>query len=127
MRRTLTNVRLALVIVRSYVAVSLRLGRLPLPVVMEWAGQGGIRTAETPVRLSRAVDRVLRIGPRRLRCLPRAVVLFRLLSAQGTQPQLVIGLPSSGEGHSAHAWVELEGRDLGPLPGSMGHVELARF
>jgi hypothetical protein len=54
-------------------------------------------------------------------------VLFTLLRRRGSQAELVIGLPENASTHEAHAWVELDGRDVGPPPGQNGHVQLARF
>jgi hypothetical protein len=56
-----------------------------------------------------------------------ALVLFRLLREQGDAAELVIGLPENPGGKDAHAWVELEGVDVGPPPGRSGHDEMARF
>jgi hypothetical protein len=56
-----------------------------------------------------------------------ALVLFRLLRRQGDPAELVIGLPATAADQNAHAWIELDGRDVGPAPGRNGHVELARF
>ena len=78
-------------------------------------------------RLSRAVDRSLRIGSRRPTCLVNSLVLFRLLREQGDHAELVIGLPESPTSKDAHAWVELDGREVGPPPGRAGHSQLARF
>jgi len=78
-------------------------------------------------RLSRAVDRCLLVGPARARCLVRAMVLYRLLRRQGLRPQVVIGLPPAAGAPDAHAWVELDGHDVGPAPGRSGHDELARY
>ena len=36
-------------------------------------------------------------------------------------------LPGEARDQTAHAWVELNGRDVGPPPGRNGHAELARF
>jgi hypothetical protein len=36
-------------------------------------------------------------------------------------------LPHHATSHDAHAWVELRGRDVGPLPGGSGYVELTRY
>ena len=80
-----------------------------------------------PLRLANAVDRTLRLGRRRPTCLVSSLVLFRLLRAQGDAAELVIGLPASPRDKDAHAWVELEGTDVGPPPGRNGHVELARY
>jgi Transglutaminase-like superfamily len=53
--------------------------------------------------------------------------LFKLLKAEGVNAELVIGLPASPESHIAHAWVEIDGRDVGPPPGRRNHEELARY
>lgn len=80
-----------------------------------------------PWRLRRAVDRGLRVGRWRPRCLVRSLVLYRLLQAQGMSPELVIGLPERPTNHKAHAWVELEASDVGPSPGRLGHREMIRY
>jgi Transglutaminase-like superfamily len=56
-----------------------------------------------------------------------ALVLYRLLREQGDPVELVIGLPEQAADERAHAWVELEGRDVGPPPGRAGHSEMARL
>lgn len=80
-----------------------------------------------PHRLGRLVHRILNLGPFRPRCLTMALVLFRLLVRQGTSAHLIIGLPPEPTDPDAHAWVEVDGRDVGPPPGRMGHVEVARY
>jgi len=54
-------------------------------------------------------------------------VLYRLLREQGDAAELVIGLPKNPADKSAHAWVELDGVDVGPPPGRNGHEQMARF
>lgn len=76
---------------------------------------------------SKAIHRVLRIGGRRPRCLPSALVMFDLLRSEGTFAELVIGLPSNATNQIAHAWVEVDGRDVGPPPGRHEHGEFARY
>ncbi len=44
-------------------------------------------------------------------------MLYRLLREQGDAAELVIGLPKNPADKSAHAWVELDGVDVGPPPG----------
>ncbi len=85
------------------------------------------RERRSPMLLSRAVWRALRVGPLRPRCLTRSLVLYRLLRAQGDEPQLVVGLPEPVTSSDAHAWVEIAGRDIGPPPGAAGYRELARY
>lgn len=85
------------------------------------------RTPYHPQTLSRGIHLVLRIGRRRPTCLLSALVLMDLLRRQGERAELVIGLPPKAANHHAHAWVELDGREIGPPPGRLGHAEMARF
>ena len=78
-------------------------------------------------RLGRIVGRVLRAGPWRARCVWTALVLYALLRAQDDEPDLVIGLPLEPRDRDAHAWIELDGIDVGPPPGRGRHTQLARF
>ena len=123
------RIHLFLHIWMSYALVRVRLGRLPLPAVV--ASLGGDRrmapTGVSPRAQGRMVWRHLRIAGWRPVCLPRALVLYHLLSAQGTPAALVIGLADQPNSKEAHAWVEAYGVDVGPPPGRSGHVELARY
>jgi hypothetical protein len=122
------RLRLAVRVLARYCVVRARIRRTPLPeLATTLARWSGIQHAQPPARLSRAVDRTLRFGGDRPRCLTRALVLYSLLREQGDAAELVVGLPEGSTGHNAHAWVELGGRDVGPPPGSSGHVALARF
>lgn len=104
------------------------LARKPLPeFVRDFGRASGHAAPHPPGRLSRAVNRSLRLGSRRPRCLVSSLVLYRLLREQGDAPELVIGLPSEARDHAAHAWVELGGRDIGPPPGRDGHSAIARY
>jgi transglutaminase superfamily protein len=80
-----------------------------------------------PIRLGTIVARALSIGPWEARCLHTSLVLYRLLREQGERPELVIGLKERPREKDAHAWVELDGRDVGPPPGRGRHRELARY
>lgn len=113
----------------SFVRINLALARHPMPDVVRRLSEPSPRAARVhhPARLSRAVSRSLRFGRRRPRCLVTSLVLYRLLCADGYAADLVIGLPPGATGHEAHAWVELDGRDVGPPPGRSGHAPLARF
>jgi Transglutaminase-like superfamily len=113
----------------TFLLVHWRLRRAPLPrVVQSFAGpnHGNLPRVEAR-RLSRIVHGTLHVGPLRPRCLVNALVLFRLLRAQGDPAELVIGLPHDPRDHEAHAWVELESVDVGPPPGKGSHEELARY
>jgi hypothetical protein len=119
------------------VAVVMGLRRERLPALIARLGApatsaADARSAEAhpplpPALLSRAVSRGLRLGPWQPRCLVRALVLYRLLRAQGEESVLVIGLDAVRPTTEAHAWVELDGRDIGPVPGAFGHRALVRY
>lgn len=85
------------------------------------------RSRIPPTLLSRAVSRGLRIGPWEPRCLLRSLVLYRMLREQGDEADLIIALKARPASSDAHAWVELRGRDIGPLPGGRGYEELTRY
>jgi hypothetical protein len=124
------KLRLAARIWLRFVHVSVRVRREPLPafVARLAAVDGAQPRSRLPVRLlARAVDRSLRVGRHRPYCLINALVLFRLLREQGDRAVLVIGLPELPTDERAHAWVELDGHDVGPPPGSIGHREMARL
>jgi hypothetical protein len=123
------KVRLWLRIWRTFAIVVVRVRRAPLPDVVRSMRDAEVRadTGVHPRRLGKIVERVLRIGPWRARCLLSALVLYRLLEEQGEGPQLVIGMPARPKDKIAHAWVELDGVDVGPPPGSVGHEQLVRY
>lgn len=107
--------------------VQLRLWRRPLHEVIRTLEPPSDREPVPVALLSRAVSRGLRIGAWRPRCLVSSLVLYRLLRAQGDAPQLIIGLPIRPTKSDAHAWIELAGWDVGPMPGGTGYKELARY
>jgi Transglutaminase-like superfamily len=123
------KLRLAARVWMRFALVSVRVHRQPLPRLVERLADvdGPPRGGHAPATLARAVDRSLRVGDHRPRCLINALVLFRLLREQGDESVLVIGLPERAEDERAHAWVELNGRDVGPPPGRAGHHEMARL
>jgi hypothetical protein len=122
-----TRIRLLVRVWVTAVAVQVALRRHPLPEAARSLGRHGSDGRTPPALLSRAVSRGLRIGPWRPRCLIRSLVLYRLLREQGDPADLVIGLPERADSHEAHAWVELDGRDIGPWPGRGRHQELTRY
>jgi hypothetical protein len=113
----------------TFVIVHVMLRRHPLPVVVARLGRENRRPRyHVPARrLGKVVGRVLWTGPLKPRCLFSALVLYRLLRAQGDQAEFVIGLPEETKTKDAHAWVEIDGLDVGPPPGRSGHVELTRY
>jgi hypothetical protein len=80
-----------------------------------------------PARLGRIVGKALRVRGRSPRCLIGALVLYRLLHERGHPGDLVIGLPEDAHDVIAHAWIEVDGVDVGPPPGRGHHLELARY
>lgn len=125
----LAKARLALRVWHRWAVVVRGLRREPLPALVARLRVPPARLAprQPPDRLSRAVDRTLRIGRRQARCLTGSLVLYRLLREQGDAAELVIGLPRRPTDPTAHAWVELAGRVVGPPPGRADHVEMARY
>ena len=123
-----TKLRVAARIWRSFLRITFRDPREPLPQFITRFGRVADHRSDRipPLRLKGAVLRVLRLGPWRPTCLANALVLYRLLHEQGDPAELVIGLPIEALDHRAHAWVELDGQDLGPFPG-LHHSALARF
>ncbi|HYJ61412.1 MAG TPA: lasso peptide biosynthesis B2 protein [Actinomycetota bacterium] len=124
----LAKARLAAVIVWLYGRVRWLLWRRTIPeaaaTLRAWRGPV---PAAAPTRLGRTVERVLAVGPYRARCLHTSFVHFALLRSRGEEPELVIGLPERPATKDAHAWVEIDGTDVGPPPGRGQHVELARY
>jgi hypothetical protein len=112
-----------------FARVKALLGRGDLPGVTRELGKppSHPRRGRHPIHLGRAVWKALSPGPLRPRCLPVALVHYRLLIEQGLPAELVIGLPDQAERIDAHAWVEIDGIDVGPPPGRGGRVPLARY
>jgi transglutaminase superfamily protein len=124
----LGKLRLTVRIWARFAAVRAGVNREPLPAYVERLGD--VPGTAQPIDgrlLARAVDRCLRVGSARPRCLYNALVLYRLLREQGEPAELVVGLLPQSPNEEAHAWVELGGYDMGPAPGRNGHEPMARF
>ena len=122
------RIRLAVVVAVRYVRVRLDLLRFPLPDLVERYSRLPRHRLRYPVHtLRRAVDRLLVLPGRPLRCLPRALVLYSLAVEQDQDPRLVVGLPKGAGSSRAHAWVEIHGIDVGPSPGQDGHQPLVAY
>jgi len=124
----MARLRVAAAIWLAYVSVKVAVARWPLPVAVERVGRG-LRPLPVPEpkRLGQMVNRALRLGPVRARCLSRSLVLYRLVRSRYPSAELVIGLPEEADGHEAHAWVDIDGIDVGPPPGRDGRQELVRY
>lgn len=119
---------LAVRIWSRFLVVRALLSRRPLPAFVSRLGRPARRRAKLPpAQLARAVHRSLHLGSRRPTCLVASLVLFRLLREQGDPAEVVIGLPGAATSKDAHAWVELDGVDVGPPPGRGSHEAMARF
>ena len=129
MKRLVGNAALAGRIWLTYLRVVALLRRHPLHDAISILGRASKRRTPPDVakHYARAIHRALRLGDKRPRCLPSALVLYRLLKAGHIPAELVIGLPATPTSPIAHAWVELDGRDIGPPPGRHHHEELARY
>lgn len=124
----LAKARLAAIIVVLYWRVRWLLWRRTIPeAAATLRGWRGAVPPAPPSRLGRSVARVLAIGPYRARCLHTSLVHFALLRSRGEDPEIVIGLGERPATKDAHAWVEIDGDDVGPPPGKGQHVELARY
>jgi hypothetical protein len=123
------KVALGLRVWSRYLLVRALLAREPLPGVVSRVGRPPRRRRRptSQARLSRAVSRSLHVGSWRPTCLVASLVLFRLLREQGDRAEVVIGLPRVATTKDAHAWVELDGVDVGPPPGKGRHEAMARF
>lgn len=84
------------------------------------AGQPAERAPTEMLRLSRAVQIVLRRVPMRSPCLVQSLVLLELLARRDVEATLVIGAVAAG-GFKAHAWVEVDGRAMLPPAGFGAH------
>ena len=123
------KIALALRTLYWFAVVHFELRRRPVPQIVERLRVvDRVRPYRIPAgRLGRGVARLLAIGPFEARCLVMALVHFRLLREQGDEPELVIGLERISRTRDAHAWLEIEGRDVGPPPGRGAHEGLLRY
>ena len=55
-------------------------------------------------------------------CLPQSLLVYLLLRRRGLSPALQLGVREGGDFVEAHAWVELDGRELGP--GARQHLAM---
>ena len=124
--------RKASVILEVYatlLAVAWAVRTRPLPDVVQKLSRqsGGSSDITDARRLGRIVGRLLKVGPWQPRCLYRALTLYRMVRRRGEAAELVIGLPDRPLDKDAHAWVEIDGRDVGPPPGRTHHEAIVRY
>jgi hypothetical protein len=130
------RVRLLAEVWFTWALVTYELRRRPLPDAVARIGSGGRAAHDSSSDGDHAPDarfvgrfiwRRLKLGPWQPTCLPRALVLYRLVRRQGASAVVVIGLPRDPQDKDAHAWVEIDGEDVGPPPGGRAYQELARY
>jgi hypothetical protein len=123
------KLRLAVRVWLRFLSVNRGMRRYPLPDLVKRLSR--TRESRSPalesVRLGRVVARSLRIGGHQPRCLTLSLILYSLLRERGDRAELIIGLADDSADKTAHAWVELNGIDVGPPPGRCRHAELARY
>ncbi|MBI4479453.1 MAG: lasso peptide biosynthesis B2 protein [Acidobacteria bacterium] len=102
----------------------------PFPLVLHWArsrrGQSRSAGIPNPERIAWLVEVAARHCWGHATCLRKSLVLCALLRERGWAARLVIGTTSPRQGFQAHAWVELNGKILGPQGGA-NYQELAAF
>ena len=124
------KVALVMRTLRAFMTVERELHSRALPQAVSRladVSQSSVAEPIPPRRLGALVYRILRVGPYRPRCLVLSMVLYRLLSEQGTTAEVVIGLPPTPASKDAHAWIEIDGFDVGPPPGRGRNLVLARY
>jgi Transglutaminase-like superfamily len=102
-------------IVPAYVLLGLLKHLVPLRSLAKWTWceTTGPRDRLAERRLSAnavRVSKLLRIADRD--CLQRSLLLYRLLSAIGADPELVVGLREQDGKIIGHAWVLVDGKSL---------------
>lgn len=96
--------------VLGFTRVRRLLARGTVPVAEAPAAAEGRNEAET---LAWAVAVAARHHLYPMKCLPRSLVLWRMLARRGIPSELCIGVRHDERGFRAHAWVEHAGRPLG--------------
>jgi hypothetical protein len=111
--------RLIVEITATYVRARLALRRAPIERVVQDLRASDVEpldlsdwnTYRSALRLAWAVERTLKYVPFDTRCLMKSLVLTSILARRGVATTLVIGVTPLPE-FKAHAWVELEDRQL---------------
>jgi hypothetical protein len=89
---------------------------LPLPTLarLMWRRPVATRRRDREARLalmSRLVPRLTSLA-RRDNCLERSLLAYRLLSAAGARPRLVVAVGGGSTGVRGHVWVTVDGRPV---------------
>jgi hypothetical protein len=104
---------------------------VPLPTLARWAWLRpvGPRDLAREDRTLRCMVRLRRWLPAdRGDCLNGSLALYRVLSAAGSSPKLVVGFRKDGPAVAGHAWVEVDGAAvLEASPEGAGFVAAVEF
>lgn len=84
-----------------------------LPVSLQRLSKASPRERGEPEELVRITDWFLHPIHGASRCMPRAAILFRMLSRRGFDPTVVYGVARGERELDGHAWVLLGGEPLG--------------
>ena len=84
----------------------------PLPEMLEKMTSAKPRPPRDPADLVRVVDWYLHPRYGRDRCMPRTVILLRMLDRRGFDAEAVFGASKKESDLDSHAWIELEGEPL---------------
>jgi hypothetical protein len=118
-------------IVPAYVLFGLLKHLVPLRSLAKWTWceRAGPRDPVVERRLTANVlrlSKLLRIGDRD--CLQRSLLLYRLLSAAGADPELVVGFRKQDGKIIGHAWVLVDGASIvGPQSDLVRFSPVFRF
>jgi hypothetical protein len=101
-------------LVPVYLAAGLLKHVVPLPTLARWAWKSPSRPADRreQLRLVACVVQLNRtLGALDRDCLQRSLLLYRVLSGSGANPELCVGLSTAAPrgGLRGHAWVTVEG------------------
>lgn len=72
-----------------------------------------VPTAEFLHSIHKVLNIASRRGPTNANCLPRSLVLCRVLRKYGFRSQVKVGIHNQVSNFRAHAWVEVDGRVVG--------------
>jgi hypothetical protein len=104
---------------------------VPLPTLARWAWLRPVGTRDLALedRALRCMVRLRRWLPAdRGDCLHGSLALYRVLSAAGSSPRLVVGFRKDAPAVTGHAWVEVDGvAVLEAPPGDAGFVAAFEF
>jgi len=114
-----------------YLTLAVLKHALPLPLLVRWAWQdprGERNRAAEHEAIRRMVWMRRQLGDMDRDCLPRSLLLYRVLSRGGADPTLMVGFSNEAGRVRGHAWVISDGAPVGePAPDPARCVPALRF